>query len=314
MNMSGITLNESKKKIRSRGEDLNNKKIDILFFIQSNESSIKKQSLQEKLKYNNINMGCWDIFCCVCGNTYHTPNVLFNEDDNESFGITEDDCNAMDNVSTHLNKCSVILKNGDVIHGCYNNNGNDFSKGDDSYECIFDGFKQFGDDDKVGVFVHTDCYNFVKKDYGVELKFSHFPIIDNNMPNVNYGKIADYWQQDMDYFQMLKDNNMYMTANPMTDTDKTKKHKTEMARLLLKKNDKIDKGLKMIDDALLKKKTKDKVFKAKIMGFKAKIMDIKQKMNIKMESEMNEKIPEYLHENRQRIRNIVVQFNLPSQL
>lgn len=260
-------------------------------------------------------MGCWDIFCCVCGNTCHTPlDGSFDET-----SITEEERDdVFDNVSKHLNKCSIILKNGSgVIHNCYNDNGNDFSTSEgDNYECIFDGFTQFGDDDNVGAFVHTDCYNFVKKEYGVELKFSHLPIIDGQMPNVNYGKIADYWQQDMDYFQMLEDNNMYMTINLMstgsiynknTPVYFENKHKIEMTRLSLK-SDKIDKVVEMVD--VLLKKTKDK---SKIMDIKSKIMDVKSKNNIKMKNELNEQTPKYLREkNRQRIRNIVDQFNLPS--
>ena len=257
-------------------------------------------------------MGCWDIFCCVCGNTCHTP-LGGSFDENNKSGITEDDSDdVMDNVSKHLNKCSVILKNGSgVIHNCYNDNGNNFSSNDGDgdgygYECIFDGFDQFGDDNGVGVFVHTDCYNFVKKEYGVELKFSHLPIINGQMPDVNYGKIADYWRQDMDYFQMLEDNNMYMTLNPMGPN--TYFENTNMTKLQLK-YDKICNGLKTID--ALFEKAKDKDIKAKIMGIKAKIMDFKAKINIKMERELNEQKPKYLHEqNIQRIKNIISQFNI----
>jgi hypothetical protein len=171
-------------------------------------------------------MGCWDIFCCVCGNTCHTPLEGTYYQENKK-GITESQCDdVMSGVDTYLDNCSIILKNGNVIHNCYNENGNDFSDENyESYESITNEFfAHFNDDDHHGIFVHRDCYNFVKTKYDVELKYSHIPLLQNKdnefRINVDYGEIEKYWHQDFDFFKMMIDDNMYMTSNPFHNSEK----------------------------------------------------------------------------------------------
>ena len=69
-----------------------------------------------------------------------------------------------------------------------------------------------------GVFVHTSCHEFVAREFNVELKLSHLPIFNNQLI-IKYGEINKYKSSGLFPFifsQMLNDDNMWMTENPLT--------------------------------------------------------------------------------------------------
>lgn len=69
-----------------------------------------------------------------------------------------------------------------------------------------------------GYFIHTDCYNFVKKKFNIDLNFSLIPytpyLYNINNDKINYGKIKKYQLQSFSYFDLLNDNNEKLILKP----------------------------------------------------------------------------------------------------
>jgi hypothetical protein len=72
-----------------------------------------------------------------------------------------------------------------------------------------------------GVFVHTDCWKFVKNKYNIELNYYNLLIIEKNILSpkifdfINHGSIEKYWQQDFDLFGIVADSNEELCNNPL---------------------------------------------------------------------------------------------------
>jgi len=79
-------------------------------------------------------------------------------------------------------------------------------------------FPYIGNDGNIGIFIHTNCWKYVKIKYKVELKYSNIPLALINkrykVP-IKYGDITKYQGQDMDYIKMLADNNTHMIIDPL---------------------------------------------------------------------------------------------------
>lgn len=77
-------------------------------------------------------MGCWDVFCMLCGNTCH--NMLNCDDGNEEY------CNIKKKINSKLkwlNKCTFLTLNDKIVHGCIETSCNvSFQKGNKEYEHI----------------------------------------------------------------------------------------------------------------------------------------------------------------------------------
>jgi hypothetical protein len=112
------------------------------------------------------------------------------------------------------------LQNNKVINGCREVGCNVEFKGKDGklYTAIEVGINALGTSDNIGIFIHTNCWKYVKIKYKVELKYSDIPLADiNKMYKVpiNYGKITQYQSQFMDYVKMFQDNNIHMMIDPL---------------------------------------------------------------------------------------------------
>lgn len=74
---------------------------------------------------------------------------------------------------------------------------------------------------KYGLFVHTDCWKFVQKEYKIKLSYKYLPInqverTKNKVFNfIDYGKIEKYWQQDFDFIKMISDGNEKLCDSPL---------------------------------------------------------------------------------------------------
>lgn len=171
-------------------------------------------------------MGCWDIFCCICGNTcqydYFKRNLknILKLDDKIDIDII------LKNLKW-INNCTILTVDNKVIHNCKEIACNiTFSCNKKRYsawvENEVDYFSKIGVDNR-GIFIHTDCWKFVKINYDIELKYKHLPIYANcidlkcyHIPlNIDYGEISKYWKQEMDYYNMYLDNNIYMINSPL---------------------------------------------------------------------------------------------------
>lgn len=163
-----------------------------------------------------------DTFCVICGNTWNR-DIL--GDDDKIY-------KRFDKATKWIEKCSILLEDNTVVHGIHETGfGTDFRKGNKTY-LIDSRIKNpldidlYRGKDNYGIFIHTDCWKYVKKYYNKKLTFGDLPIDyhisvrDDTPIKINYGPITKYWAQDFKYDEMYKDNNMWMTSSPLIHNSK----------------------------------------------------------------------------------------------
>ncbi len=205
-------------------------------------------------------MGCWDIFCFACGNTCHSMHSDYVQDikelyteyinskskkksyytklfdqisSNPNFFVK---LKALHKSSQWLNKCTFLTVDDRIIHGCEEVACNiDFSDGKGN---IYSQDLNTGIIDELttnlGIFIHTDCWKYIKSQYGINLKYSDVPVIKEKKQyykinsKINYGLIEKYWEQDFNFMQVVLDSNQYMCESPL----KNKANCTRIKKIL----------------------------------------------------------------------------------
>lgn len=165
-------------------------------------------------------MGCWDIYCFVCGNTCHSSDIdtIIESDKNKSNINFVKSLKDMNKKSKWMDKCSMLLVNNKVVHNLKEINCNVMFKDNkgNHYEQLtsLSNIK-----DNHGIFLHTDCYKYVKLKFGIRMSFKDIPLrkINNNdkLLFINYGKIEDYYEQYFNFLDVVKDNNSYLCYSPL---------------------------------------------------------------------------------------------------
>lgn len=213
-------------------------------------------------------MGCWDIFCFLCGNTCHSANYIykafledieFYEDSkgNKSFKthfkplyenykkdtkLFEKKFKSVEKNTKWLNNCTFLCANNKIIHGCKEvacNISFRDKKGNTYTNTTF-----YDLDGMYGVFTHTDCWKFIKKEYNLNLTYSHLPINIHDVTKskifdfVNYGLIEKYWAQDFDFITMIFDNNEELSESPLKNTLVAKNIKKIFTKLKIRTDEK----------------------------------------------------------------------------
>ena len=197
-------------------------------------------------------MGCWDIFCFICGNPCHgmfqdsvdefLEIIQYYEKNKHKSSVTnrlkkiytiaEKDPKITDRikkliVSTKwMDKCTFLTIDNRIVHGCKEISCNIHfvdSKGD-SYTHDPNQLVRDSTESSYGIFLHTDCWKFIENEYGHKLKYSDLAIIKTKNYNkifdfINYGSIEKYWSQTFDFIQALVDKKEYICSSPL-DEDK----------------------------------------------------------------------------------------------
>lgn len=181
-----------------------------------------------------------DVFCYLCGNPSHNYDMpldeikehidsyyqVINRKKTRSWFLNymkpivdayeKDQKLFMNNVkelykiTKWMKKCTFLTVGNKVIHNCqgYGIDGFDDSKGNSYFIIdICDDTESNG-----GVFIHTDCWKFIKKTYNIELKYSHLPPFDHN---IDYGKIKQYWDQNFKFLHVIADSNQELLYSPL---------------------------------------------------------------------------------------------------
>jgi hypothetical protein len=196
-------------------------------------------------------MGCFDTYCIICGNTWRS----ITEEDWKEW-IDNIDAKKIVKQTKWLNKCTLLLPNNKVIHGCKEVGCNatfiDSKKKSYSGALWLNEFNYFDKSPIYNVvFVHTDCWKFIKKKYNIELKYNNIPIKINPdlykygipIPELRCGVIEKYWGQDQEFERMYLDRNIYMTTSPLDSTNIKNLFRINKIVIQLKlKDDKIRKG------------------------------------------------------------------------
>ena len=186
-------------------------------------------------------MGCCDIYCFICGNACRSSNWIefFNESIQKN--IKMDIYNKVLNKMKWMNKCTMLLDDDKIVHNCEEINCNNiFEKKNKTYISSNnpkDGKKYDG----IGIFLHTACWYYVKKIYGIELTYSQLPIKSTKITTepikgIKYGDIQKYWNQDTRYDKMFLDRNIWMAYSPLYEERNKDRIKKIILQLKLKKN------------------------------------------------------------------------------
>jgi len=166
-------------------------------------------------------MGCWDIYCFICGNSCHTLSEdIYNEfidaEEREDKVLLYKIKDLYDKTKW-FNFCTLLLENNQVVHGAEEYNSSiDFYKGRDHYEQI--SYGQCPNKKLKCIFLHDDCYQYIKTKYGIELTFAHLPPYNSknrNLFNIKYGEVEKYQKQDYDFPQIIKDRKQYLCLSPL---------------------------------------------------------------------------------------------------
>ena len=169
----------------------------------------------------------WDTYCCVCGNSCKNVNIeylteLFEVYNNYSKkNLIKIDIVEIKNIVKKLKwtKKTFSLQPTNIIY-------NSTNKIDCEDYLPFKDSSYFDNTLLNGVLIHQDCWNFVKNNYNIELKYKDLPIryldSDKNPPlfNIDYGEITKYLSQDFAYDELYVDNNTYMLDSPLLQTNK----------------------------------------------------------------------------------------------
>lgn len=93
-----------------------------------------------------------------------------------------------------------------------------------------------------GVFIHTDCWKFVKNEYNIELNYSNLPIIEKDILShkifnfINYGAIEKYWNQYFNFISVIVDKNEELCMSPLKSNLVAKNIKKIISQLKIKNN------------------------------------------------------------------------------
>ena len=182
-------------------------------------------------------MGCWDVFCPICGLSCNQQKYILDEPE------------AMDNLSVaqqkeiqqilskgaYLAECTFLTIDDQIVHSCKEIACNiKFKCGNKIFENINDGryidhFRPRNrlTPDTFGMFVHTSCWKWMKREYKIDLKYSDLPVVTNKevknsepIVGIAYGPIEKYWSQDFDFIQLIKDKNGWMASNLLKSNPK----------------------------------------------------------------------------------------------
>jgi hypothetical protein len=170
-------------------------------------------------------MGCWDVFCIICGNPCHSINESLIEDivDMDDLSLKErynrsvkptfiKDLKELNKKTLWMNKCTMLLTNNEIIHdvkevSCNVSFCNKKMCAEHMGKQIASANCSFTNEIKCGIFIHTDCWKYIKKTLKIELKFGDLPKIENKsyekIFNINYGDIEKYWEQDFKFEEIL---------------------------------------------------------------------------------------------------------------
>ena len=166
-------------------------------------------------------MGCFTVFCILCGGppysldekkTQWLSNCVFLSNHNINFYNTKETMCGDTFKSDKYNNLELLIVSSpiDIINTRY------------------------------GVFCHTDCYKYLKKRTGMELKYNFLP--DNNI-DFNYGifnnfnyKLKKYWGQDFDFLQVYNDKNDDYIYSPLHNKKNASNLNKIISFLKIKKN------------------------------------------------------------------------------
>jgi len=120
----------------------------------------------------------------------------------------------------------MLLTNNKVKHNCKEITCNTtFSDKKNNYVHLMKDYNVCFYEDiytNAGVFIHTDCYKYIKLKYNIKLTYSNLPLIDDGklhwerpIKYINYGEIERYWEQYLQFEKICIDKKQYLCSSPL---------------------------------------------------------------------------------------------------
>lgn len=166
----------------------------------------------------------WNTYCCICGNSCKGGDVDYLRDVFKVYSKKE----ITKEIDNEIKDIVKKLKWSNKFITLFSNNKNKIYY---NYMVNCEDHLPFKDEDDYGIYLHYDCWKFVKITYGIELHYNNLPVnyinIDKKtslgippIMNIDYGEIKKYWSQDMDFYKMYTDKNIYMIESPLITSNK----------------------------------------------------------------------------------------------
>jgi len=198
-------------------------------------------------------MGHWDTVCVICGAPPSNKRMMQKElyIDNKQ--------------STWLNNCTILLPNGNIHNNLIETNYNIiFSKPSNKeknwyYMSRNNYFEEGSIEDniikntnyieyiksmpKYGIFLHTDCWKYIKKKLNYEITYKNLPshlidIAENGFIKINYHGIEKYWGQIFDVNkEIAKDKKTFFLKSPLLNLNNRKRVDKVLSQLKLTSSD-----------------------------------------------------------------------------
>ncbi len=208
-------------------------------------------------------MGCWDVFCPMCGlslqGLYYMEDLIMNYSEKypEKYNTKTKKYEIQDlimekdnlfikhkllNKIQWLSKCTILLPNQKAKHGFEETGCNvDFynQKTKESYTIT-----EFDFDGSIGVVLHTDCWKYFKKITKQELKFDDFDLkrihkegvwFQYKFKYLNYKEVEKYHDQMFNLDKLyFNPKDFYIVYSPLNNDENSKKNAKRISINILK--------------------------------------------------------------------------------
>lgn len=210
-------------------------------------------------------MGCWDIFCFICGNTCHSfdryasidfvntikycienPKSKLAKLEKKYVDIYNKDPKFINKINDFIkftqwmDKCTILTANNDVVHNCTEVSCNITFNDNKGNEYIHNPNNMYGYTNLLNsIFIHTDCWKFIYKKYKIKLKYSDLAITSTKNYHkifdfIDYGEIEKYWSQNFEFLDVLIDKKEYLCSSPLLNNKNISQIKKNFNKLKIK--------------------------------------------------------------------------------
>lgn len=180
-------------------------------------------------------MGCWDTMCVICGCPAGSNNLPYGGENNILQGSAIQE---FKDDTKWLVNCTILTPDGEKYHNSIEVVGNiEFKtskgiissekRGSQTEEVLRENAPAFG------IFLHTDCWEYIKRKTGYEISYANIPSIlldkyGHALDKIKYGGIEKYWDQDFAFDDTIEDGNQWMYKSPLLN----KKNQTRIIKVL----------------------------------------------------------------------------------
>jgi hypothetical protein len=139
-------------------------------------------------------MGCFDIFCIICGNPPHS--ILIDEE--YAIDKIKNNMAHYKKITNWMNKCTILTASGQIIKSCKEKSCNVEFVAKNKTRYYETHHSDPSGEQYKGFFLHDDCFDFVKKTIGLSLRYDMIATspdyeISNKLEYINYGILVIYF-------------------------------------------------------------------------------------------------------------------------